>query len=637
MGYGGVQYARVPTHDPPHDSPPLALRPATPSLSCRWPVILLASLAVLLVLAQSSNHKAVSKSTTLPPRPAPPQLHASSEQNRLAKDFEASPPPPPPAPSATSPLRRSKPVVYSQEQLYGAGLFDESNRAWLRGIRPAVVAEERPSIGIDLDYGIIRAPGPGRKKLKGKPWKRMKPQELRSFNPSIATAPADLCPRCAYIVAVRADALHQCSRAGALIRDPFKSTAIVVLDASLAILRWTWFLNEPGYQIARVTSFGNDSRARLWRVPLGVSDDFAPPWTRPVFDVRLLNLDGRLFATMMCTACKFSIAQLHLSAEPTADGGLARLRAWASQRQKPEGTWIQGRNQALFAHSEGPDRPTELMVQPWLHLVGSLGAPAFQMMRQQHVLEPDGTTIWLDEVSNSVRRMSWHRAIETRDSLDQRRQAWRKRDGAERFGRLRLLGNQTGLLDQLWRRHLSDRATGDSPRLSSEPRLSLTTNLLRISRRAEGAEASECVAYLGIGHAHRGDGKDAREWRAGSRPGEEDQAGKTKASSQPGSAFRFGYRYTHFLYALQPRAPFQVLATSGEFCLAAAQDPRDCESIQFISGMAHALHSTSPAEPGVVVSYGINDCEARLGVLPLRSIWEMLRPLQADGQVCATV
>ena len=121
----------------------------------------------------------------------------------------------------------------------------------------------------------------------------MKPQELRSFNPSIATAPADLCPRCAYIVAVRADALHQCSRAGALIRDPFKSTAIVVLDASLAILRWTWFLNEPGYQIARVTSFGNDSRARLWRVPLGVSDDFAPPWTRPVFDVRLLNLDGR--------------------------------------------------------------------------------------------------------------------------------------------------------------------------------------------------------------------------------------------------------------------------------------------------------------------------------------------------------
>ena len=81
----------------------------------------------------------------------------------------------------------------------------------------------------------------------------------------------------------------------------------------------------------------------------------------------------------------------------------------------------------------------------------------------------------------------------------------------------------------------------------------------------------------------------------------------------------------------------EVLATSGEFCLAAAQDPRDCESIQFISGMAHALHSTSPAEPGVVVSYGVNDCEARLGVLPLRRIWEMLRPLQAGGQVCATV
>ena len=80
MGNGGVRYAPVPTHDSPLGSPPLALRPAAPSLSCRWPVVLLASLAVLLALAQSSNRKAMSKSKTLPPKPAPPpQQHAPTE------------------------------------------------------------------------------------------------------------------------------------------------------------------------------------------------------------------------------------------------------------------------------------------------------------------------------------------------------------------------------------------------------------------------------------------------------------------------------------------------------------------------------------------------------------------------------
>jgi hypothetical protein len=27
------------------------------------------------------------------------------------------------------------------------------------------------------------------------------------------------------------------------------------------------------------------------------------------------------------------------------------------------------------------------------------------------------------------------------------------------------------------------------------------------------------------------------------------------------------------------------------------------------------------------MSYGVNDCEARLGALPMRKVWEMLRPL----------
>ena len=39
-------------------------------------------------------------------------------------------------------------------------------------------------------------------------------------------------------------------------------------------------------------------------------------------------------------------------------------------------------------------------------------------------------------------------------------------------------------------------------------------------------------------------------------------------------------RYTHFFYTLSPSAPHRVLATSAEWCLPAAQDDADCESIQ---------------------------------------------------------
>lgn len=80
MGNRDVQYAPVPTHDSPPEPASIAMRPAGPTLSCRWPLVLLTALAVLLFLAQSSTRKAVSKSTSLPPMPIPPrQQHAPSQ------------------------------------------------------------------------------------------------------------------------------------------------------------------------------------------------------------------------------------------------------------------------------------------------------------------------------------------------------------------------------------------------------------------------------------------------------------------------------------------------------------------------------------------------------------------------------
>ena len=67
--------------------------------------------------------------------------------------------------------------------------------------------------------------------------------------------------------------------------------------------------------------------------------------------------------------------------------------------------------------------------------------------------------------------------------------------------------------------------------------------------------------------------------------------------------FVFGYRYTHLWYTLQPHPPYRTLATSGEFCIGAEQDRRDCESVQFISGLALEAR-TDPANASLLLSLG---------------------------------
>ena len=471
---------------------------------------------------------------------------------------------------------------------------------------------------------------------------------VKLYNPSLVAAPNGLCPRCAFVAAVRADTLHQCDKDSPLFtfRSPkriaqaafFKSTAIVVFDAQLRVLRWTWFLSQPKKQVATW-----DAVSPRMYVPPGSADGYDPPWAQQVFDARLLNFDGEhLFITYNCPNCKFSLSLLTLTREVTPDGGLRSLRAWAAHRIKFEGDdWLQGRNQALFP---APLPHSALQIQPWMDIVGTLGEPRFthvsmrcygpeyetwkigqkQAHRQECGPSPRGSTIGIDVVANDGREFAKPKVLLAGGRDDA---ASTRKDHAKKIGSLLDDGRPVGWMD------------------AGGPRISTTTNLERISRRLPSTGAA-CSALLGVGHLHRSDGPktlQARRRRRGAMQRDRDRG------DQGGTSFLFGSQYTHFFYTLSPRPPHRVLAYSAEFCIASVQDPADCESIQFVTGLSlassqqHAVAgvSLSPIrseaerlaanKTRLLLSYGVNDCESKLADISLTRVWQMLRPLEEQG------
>ena len=276
--------------------------------------------------------------------------------------------------------------IYAAERMYGtAEVFSaKSGVLFLRGLKPKVLRAAPPRV-LSIDLGNFSGPPE-----LGEPAKQ---RSIKLYNPSIVAAPFDLCPRCSFVASARADALHQCDRTSPLFHSTrriatgafYKGSAILVLDSKLQVIAWTWFISQPQKQ---VSTWSTHSRTH---VPAGVSGGYAPPWAQQVYDVRLLNLDGRqLFATYNCVACKFSVSQVHLTRMVTADGGLTNLRSWASQRRVFHEGWLQGRNQALFSVSKEvsipkPWRPTPapgithtIHVQPWMGIIGTVGTPSFK-------------------------------------------------------------------------------------------------------------------------------------------------------------------------------------------------------------------------------------------------------------------
>ena len=164
---------------------------------------------------------------------------------------------------------------------------------------------------------------------------------------------------------------------------------------------------------------------------------------------------------------------------------------------------------------------------------------------------------------------------------------------------------------------VSDERADFKRKVNISSALSTTANLLRIATTIRG---SRCEALLGIGHLHRGSGYCLQMAALGRSCNRVPKKSRNKV--------RWGFRYTHFFYIVDPRPPFGILAIAPEFCIASAQDPLDCETIQFAGGFA------LQGDDKLVISYGINDCEAKLATFPLDRVWAALRPLAAGGDVC---
>lgn len=489
-----------------------------------------------------------------------------------------------------------------------------------------------------------------------------KPRELHTFNPSVARAPRGLCPRCSFVMTLRADALDQCTTSGGPLLNRssrvvaanawFTGTILAVLDRSLSLVGWTWLLTSPDKQVGgpRRQRSARASNRSDWRVPPGVSDGFAPPWGVHTFDARLLNYDGsRLFVTFLRRChprepCLFGAYLLQLTAAPTPDGGLTSLRAWATSSLKSTASWAQGRNQALFVHAG------ELLVQPWLGLVATFGVPR---------IEAKVVTCY-----SEARMPVWRRRAHTAECGPTPPHA-RLRLERVRESKLTRLPNSSLAFARSFSRDEEGRVRSPTSNLVRVRRP--TQEAIKDARRASagretaGPEAVPfpppgCEVFLGVGHVHLSDGP--RNMGARARPRSRAR-GKVRDGAPP---FQWGYDYEHFFYALSPRPPHRVVATSAPFCLPSPQASSACERVQFVSGMvvladgeggalAEAPGDGAPTRPApaagvttgmrhlaatgpgcrsgderLLLTYGVNDCETRLGEIAMARVWAMLRP-----------
>lgn len=482
------------------------------------------------------------------------------------------------------------------ERMLGARDVFARDGQFLRGLRPQVLKPDAQH-SLLLQLGAIGGP------------RSVVLNELGQFNPSLVRAPSGLCPRCAWVATVRVDALHQCNASSPLYlpkasrgANHFTGTAVVALDAQYRVIGRTWLLNAPKDQISRAA----DRRmADHWVVADGTSDAFAPTWSKPVFDVRLFDWDGHIFATSVCPhyRCPFVVAHVLLTAEQTADGGLRSLRAWQSEKLTAQPAWARGRNQALFRARRTPSGPLELMVQPWPGLVASFGQLDLTTARFACRANPGSADS--EGVVKGDRRACGPTPTGVRVTLPVlARVGDMPREGRTKAGAfpvdLRLLHNETAAWSALGARGdeaVPSTAWAQTSKKQRFSRLSSTAHLVRISRQGAGA----CEALLGVAHLHRTEMCSRRE-------------------------FAWGSCYTHAFYLLEARPPFGIVATSAEFCIASTNDPGDCESIQFVSSLS--LLAREP-DPALLLAFGANDCQPRLAEISLERVWGLLSPLRS--------
>ena len=539
--------------------------------------------------------------------------------------------------------------VFEPFRMYGSPKAFTSGKGFLLDARPQVVPLNANPTTLELPGLKDIAPPPEliafrqRKFQVDKETRIPKPQPARLWNPSIAPAPATLCSRCAYIMSFRVDTLHQCDDrtspyTGSIERgadmaqaDWFQATAIAILDESLKILGWTWLLNAPGYQMAPSDLEPGRVDATMC-VPTGSADHaFAPSWAKQTYDARLFAMPSGLLITYACSSCVFSVSTLRVTADPTPSGGIINLRAWSTDRWTYQRfPWLAGRNQALFSSSSSS--PSSLYVQSRLGLVGRLGSPQYvkgepyrctaqPAAGRRAFKAAAGGRVRDDGIMHSNCKSDERRGVRCGTSPNGAIVEQYRVVGMGEPKKAELITNTTDELSKVLK------ASG------TYGGLSLTSHLVRVSPRPG------CDALLGIGHLHRGEGiLNKRMYRrkpAGPPPWS--LAGQKGAGLRRRQPFAFGSRYTHFWYALQPKPPFATLAVSPEFCLSSPQAAHDCESIQFVTGLAlqyQAGAAVNRSSSTLLLTYGVNDCEARIGKIDLERIWATLRPLRPGGVTC---
>ena len=550
----------------------------------------------------------------------------------------------------------------------------------------------------------------------------------------------------------------------------YKGSALALLNDQLQPIAWTWLLNAPEQQVvpAAMASHAAAGGARRGKrrgrrrnveqatargtkgggkggggggdmaqpggssdegggggetvadllagyfVPRGASGVFPPPWSAHAIDARLLSFGGsQLLATFVrsCHArqpCNFGVSQVHVTGKPTADGGLAHMRAWAHPTITSTSRWAQGRNQALFESAGSPTVPAptpvtasrELLVAPWPGLVASFGAPSFKRklvrcapwaakgaaprrvvpwVRKQNRAAcgttPPGTSLELNVMGTPDRSPAAAAGSRAVQQPQPQPEPQPQPQPQPPFGTLRLLYNHSAKLPRgVERQAVGAEASGGVQRVKRRTHArpetrSLTTNLIRVTFDDEGGSAlSPCEALLGVGHVHHTDGyrneqRFGRRARPASEPASEPSSPGADYDAAP---FLFGADYDHHFFTLSPVPPYEPLAVSDDFCIGAgvaADAAEDCERVQFVSGITLErarggaaqsawMNATIGAEGRVsrdssgaaaaaaaaafdwdaqalLLSYGVNDCEARVARIPIKHVRRLLRPLTA--------